>query len=100
MVCVCVCTGDTGEGEEPTEGEVVRENDNIFNIWSSGRVNCIGMLVHMKVNVDLSFIACDLRLLCLQMCRRHDLFSVFTGLVTPEYDTIVSAQSALLLFDD
>ena len=31
----------------------------------------------------------------LQLCRRHDLFSVFTGLISPEYDTIVSAESAV-----
>ena len=51
MLCLSVCVGDSGEGEEPTEGEIVRDNDNIFKIWSSGRANCIGMLIHMRVSM-------------------------------------------------
>ena len=42
-------TGDTGEGDDPTEGEIVKLADDEFVLWSSGRHNCTGMLVHMKV---------------------------------------------------
>lgn len=62
--------GDTGEGEEPTEGELLKESDNVYLLWASGRVNCTGLLVQ------------------LQMCKRHDLFSVLVGLVRPERDTM------------
>ena len=43
--------GDTGEGDEPTEGELIRESDNTFTIWASGRQNCIGMVVQLDVSV-------------------------------------------------
>ena len=42
--------GDTGEGEEPTEGGLLKESDETFSIWCSGRLHCAGMLVHMQVN--------------------------------------------------
>ena len=56
MACYCVSlclAGDTGEGEEPTEGELIKESDNTFMIWASGRQNCIGMAVQLDVSVDV-----------------------------------------------
>ena len=44
-------SGDTGEGEEPTEGQLIRESDNTFMIWASGRQNCLGMAVQLDVSV-------------------------------------------------
>lgn len=49
LVSWCVCAGDSGEGEEPSDGELVKESDETFVIWCSGRVHCAGMLVHMEV---------------------------------------------------
>ena len=50
-VFLLYCAGDSGEGEEPTEGDLVKESDETFVIWCSGRVNCAGMMVHMQVCV-------------------------------------------------
>ena len=44
-----VWSGDTGEGEEPTEGELLKESDNVYLLWASGRVNCTGLLVQLQV---------------------------------------------------
>lgn len=41
--------GDDGESDEPTVGHVVRRADNSFTIWSSGRMNCESLLVHLEV---------------------------------------------------
>ena len=56
--CYTVClffipAGDTGEGEEPTEGELIRESDNTFTIWASGRQNCLGMAIQLDVRESL-----------------------------------------------
>ena len=48
-VCGFVATGDSGEGEEPTRGEMVKQSDETYLIWCSGRVHCSGLLVHMQV---------------------------------------------------
>ena len=46
-------SGDTGEGEEATEGEMIRESDNTFMIWASGRHNCLGVAIQIDVSLSL-----------------------------------------------
>ena len=41
--------GDTGEGDDPTEGELVKLAEDEFALWASGRQGCTGMLVHINV---------------------------------------------------
>ena len=86
--------GDTGEGEEPTEGQLIRESDNTFMIWASGRQNCLGMAVQLDVRI-LSMTKFHLALnsffaLILQLLQRHDLFNMLLGLFKSEMDTVVS----------
>ncbi len=42
--------GDTGAGDEVTEGEYVKESDYTYTLWCSGRHNCNGMLVQLQVS--------------------------------------------------
>jgi len=65
-------SGDSGEGDDPTEGEIVKLADDEYVIWCSGRVSCSGMLVHIKLS------------------PRQDLFSTFSGIITQNNDTMVS----------
>lgn len=84
-------SGDTGEGEESTEGQLIKESDHVYSLWSSGRQNCTGMLVQLKV--DTLFNPHSPKVIvsiCIwQFCRRHDLFSVLTSLFRPQSDTAV-----------
>ena len=44
------------EGEEEREGEgngkLIKESDDTFTVWASGRVNCEGFLAQMKVHTQ------------------------------------------------
>ena len=48
-----------GEGEEEEEeeregegnGKLIKESDDTFTVWASGRVNCEGFLAQMKVYI-------------------------------------------------
>lgn len=46
---MCVCAGDDGEGDEPTDAHLVKRADHSYVVWSSGRVSCDGLLVHLEV---------------------------------------------------
>lgn len=62
--------GDTGEGDEPTEGELVKVSDDSYTLWCSGRQSCSALLIHI------------------QLCRRHDLMDYAIRLVQPKKDVI------------
>lgn len=47
----CSFSGDNGEGEDITDGELVKVCDDSFTLWCSGRANCAGLLVHMQVRL-------------------------------------------------
>ena len=73
-------TGDDGSGKEPTQGVLVKESENIYALWCSGRSCVEGMLV-------------ELRLL-----KRQDLVNVLLQFLKPASDRIVSpAMSVFLL---
>lgn len=42
--------GDNGEGDTPTKEELVKQSDNSYVLWSSGRQGCNSMIIQMKVN--------------------------------------------------
>ena len=48
--------GEGEEGEEEREGEgngrLIKESDDTFTVWASGRVNCEGFLAQMKVHTQ------------------------------------------------
>ena len=44
-----VALGDCGEGDEPTQGDLVKQSDETYLIWCSGRIHCSGLLIHMQV---------------------------------------------------
>ena len=41
--------GDNGEGESPTEQELIKQSDNGYALWLSGRQGCNSMIIQMKV---------------------------------------------------
>ena len=45
--------GEREEGEEGDEGEgdgkLIKESDDTYSVWASGRVNCDGFLAQIKV---------------------------------------------------
>lgn len=43
-------TGDDGSGDEPQQGILVKESESHYSLWCSGRVNCEGLLVELKVS--------------------------------------------------
>ena len=49
---MCVCAGDDGEGDEPTDAHLVKRADHSYVVWSSGRAGCDGLLVHLEVSFD------------------------------------------------
>ena len=50
IVTIHDSVGDTGEGDDPTEGELVKLAEDEFALWASGRQSCTGMLVHINVS--------------------------------------------------
>ena len=42
--------GDNGEGDSPTDEELVKQSDNSYVLWSSGRQGCNSMIIQMKVD--------------------------------------------------
>ncbi len=45
-------TGDDGSGDEPQQGILVKESESHYSLWCSGRVNCEGLLVELKVSAN------------------------------------------------
>jgi len=46
---VGVVSGDSGEGEEATQGDLVKQSDETYLIWCSGRLHCSSLLIYMQV---------------------------------------------------
>ena len=42
--------GDNGEGDSPTEEELIKQSDNSYVLWLSGRQGCNSMIIQMKVD--------------------------------------------------
>lgn len=63
--------GDDGNLEHSREsGGLVKESENIFTLWCSGRTCCEGMLVELK------------------LLKRQDLVAVLAGMMRPALDQI------------
>lgn len=62
--------GDDGTGKEPTDGALVKQTENLFTLWCSGRVCCEGMLVELK------------------FLKRHDLMSTIAKLMKSGGDIV------------
>ena len=45
-----IIVGDNGEGDSPTEEELVKQSDNNYVLWLSGRQGCNSMVIQMKVD--------------------------------------------------
>ena len=66
--------GDDGTGKEPTQGVLMKESENIYALWCSGRSCVEGMLVELK------------------LLKRQDLVNVLLRLFKPASDQIVGWQ--------
>lgn len=62
--------GDDGISEDLSNVTVVKESENIFTLWCSGRTCCEGMLVELK------------------LIKRQDLVAVVAGIMRPTIDQI------------
>eukprot|EP00731_Ephydatia_muelleri_P007917 Em0004g255a len=62
--------GDNGEGDFPNEGHVVKDSDNCFTVWCTGRTGCDWMMAQLRLQ------------------RRQDLFTLLLSLVRPSPDTV------------
>lgn len=66
--------GDDGSSTDILSGDsvkMIRESDNVFGIWCSGRQSCLSMFVQLK------------------FLKRQDLISVVSGLMKPLNDQII-----------
>lgn len=62
--------GDDGVSKEVSEGVLVKESENKFVIWCTGRLGCEGIKIEIK------------------LLRRQDLISVLSQIFKPQSDTI------------
>lgn len=62
--------GDDTTIENKESGVLIKESENIFTLWCSGRVCCEGMLVELK------------------LIKRQDLVAVIAGMMRPTLDQI------------
>ena len=65
-------SGDDGQSKEATSGTLMKESENVYALWCSGRVCVEGMLVELK------------------LLKRQDLINVMANLFKPCADQIVS----------
>ncbi|XP_076461293.1 PAT complex subunit CCDC47-like isoform X2 [Babylonia areolata] len=63
--------GDDGTGKEPTQGVLMKESENVYALWCSGRTCVEGMLVELK------------------LLKRQDLVNVLLRLFKPASDQII-----------
>eukprot|EP00731_Ephydatia_muelleri_P007955 Em0004g293a len=63
--------GDNGEGDLPNEGHVVKDSNNCFTVWCTGRTGCDWMMAQLRLQ------------------RRQDLFTLLLSLVRPSPDTVM-----------
>lgn len=68
--------GDDGEKEIQNQG-LIKETDNVFTLWCSGRAQVDGLLAEI------------------QLIKRQDLFSIFMNYFKPSSDKIVRLNSDL-----
>lgn len=72
-----LCIGDDGSSADPcSSGTLMKESENVYSLWCSGRICCEGMLVTLR------------------LLKRQDLVSTISRLVRPSQsaDQIVSEQ--------
>ena len=48
--------GDNGEGDSATEEELIKQSDNSYVLWSSGRQGCNSMIIQMKVYTRCNYL--------------------------------------------
>jgi len=63
--------GDDGTSKEVQSGVLMKESENIYSLWCSGRVCCEGMLVTLK------------------LLKRQDLVSTISNMFRPASDQII-----------
>lgn len=63
--------GDDGISQEPVGGQMIKDTEYAYSIWSSGRVGVQSMLSSLK------------------LLKRQDLMGVFVNLVSPKKDRVV-----------
>ena len=74
-------TGDDGTSKEPVPGQLMKESENIYTLWCSGRQCVEGMLVELK------------------FIKRQDLINVMSSLLKPAADQIVRLLVLILHTD-
>ncbi|KRX51070.1 Coiled-coil domain-containing protein 47 [Trichinella murrelli] len=62
--------GDDGISPEVTKNVLIKESDNHYIVWCSGRQGCIGMEIHLK------------------LIKRQDLLSLIFYIIRPKFDVI------------
>ncbi|KRZ14252.1 Coiled-coil domain-containing protein 47 [Trichinella zimbabwensis] len=62
--------GDDGISPEVTKNVLIKESDNHYIVWCSGRQGCIGMEIHLK------------------LIKRQDLLSLIFYIIRPKFDII------------
>ncbi|KAF2883350.1 hypothetical protein ILUMI_22852 [Ignelater luminosus] len=62
--------GDDTTVENKESGALIKESENVFTLWCSGRVCCEGMLVELK------------------LIKRQDLVAIIAGMMRPTMDQI------------
>ena len=70
----CELTGDDGINTEVQSGVLMKESENIYSLWCSGRTSVEGMLIELK------------------LLKRQDLVNTIARLFRPATDQIVSMQ--------
>ena len=69
---IYVVLGDDGTSKEAQSGTFIKESENVYALWCSGRSCVEGMLVELK------------------LIKRQDLISTIAGFMKPVSDQIVS----------
>ena len=71
IIHVSIPIGDDGTSQEVQSGVLMKESENIYSLWCSGRVCCEGMLVTLK------------------LLKRQDLVSTISHMFRPTSDQII-----------
>ena len=71
--------GDDGVGKEPSQGTLIKESENVFSLWCSGRLGCHGLLIDLK------------------LVKRQDIISLMSRMMKPQSDVI---EASVTLEDD
>lgn len=64
--------GEEGEEEEEEEkegegdGKLIKESDDVFSVWASGRINCENFLAQIKV---YTYLQCRQNAVCYNFCK-------------------------------